>query len=382
MFSGGSLFRRARHPVRVGLVLALGGLGAALLVALQTPAQAATGVGYDVSYPQCNKTLPSGGAFGIVGVNGGLPYSANPCLGTGNGPSELSWAGAGADLYANTADPGSALSSHWPNGQTSPKPCNTATNPGAETPACHYDYGWNAAADSYKDAVAAEVSLGWVAAGSARTVAANRWWLDVETANSWTSNTALNIQALQGAADYLVSVGSPGVGFYSVPSAWASVTGSTSALSVYPTWLAGASSLSDAQSRCGGDGFTGGGIALVQFISGGFDNDYYCTSQPPLSFGTAAQTLKAAVASSAITVQLPQPAAAAVTVSLTSSSTGGSFATSAAGPWTATLNLAVPSGGSVTASFYYRDSKAGSPVLSATAPGYNSATQTERVKRR
>src|SRR5437879_5431539 len=147
MFSGGSLFRRARHPVRVGLVLALGGLGAALLVALQTPAQAATGVGYDVSYPQCHKTLPSRGAFGV-------------------------------------------------------------------------------------------------AAGSARTVAANRWWLDVETANSWTSNTALNIQALQGAADYLVSVGSPGVGFYSVPSAWASVTGSTSALSVYPTWLAGASSLS------------------------------------------------------------------------------------------------------------------------------------------
>src|SRR5205814_1115595 len=115
--------------------------------------------------------------------------------------------------------------------------------------------------------VAAEVSLGWVAAGSTRTVAANRWWLDVETANSWTSNAALNIQALQGEADYLVSVGAPGVGFYSVPSAWTSVTGSTNAFSAYPTWLAGASSLTDAQSRCAGRGFTGGTIALAQFPS-------------------------------------------------------------------------------------------------------------------
>ena len=252
-------------------------LAGSSLAAMGVRAATDPNVGYDISYPQCNGPFPSG-AFGVAGVNGGKPYGANLCLGTGDGPSELSWAGMNAQLYANTADPGPALSSHWPTGQTSPKECNTTSNPGSDTAQCHYDYGWNAAADSYKDAVAAEVSLGWVSAGSTRTVVANRWWLDVETANSWTSNTALNIQALRGEADYLASVGAPGVGFYSVSSAWKSVTGSTTAFSAYPTWLAGARSLADAQSRCATKGFTGGPTVIVQFPSKGFDGDYRCTA--------------------------------------------------------------------------------------------------------
>src|SRR5260221_2701800 len=36
--------------------------------------------GYDVSYPQCSSILPSSPQFGVVGVNGGKPYSANSCL--------------------------------------------------------------------------------------------------------------------------------------------------------------------------------------------------------------------------------------------------------------------------------------------------------------
>src|SRR6516165_5996115 len=99
----------------------------------------------------------------------------------------LAWAGVNAGLYANTADPGPLLSSDWPNGQTSPKQCNTVGNPGMDTPECHYDYGWNAAADSYRDAVTAYIALGWAPPGSTRTPVANQWWrLDVETANSWT----------------------------------------------------------------------------------------------------------------------------------------------------------------------------------------------------
>ena len=43
-----------------------------------------------------------------MGVNGGRVYIVNPCLGTGDGASELSWAGMNAGLYANTGDPGPA----------------------------------------------------------------------------------------------------------------------------------------------------------------------------------------------------------------------------------------------------------------------------------
>ena len=185
-----------------------------LLAVPIAPAASDSTVGFDISWPQCNGNFPSGGAFGIVGVNGGKPFGANPCLGTGNGPSELSWAGMNAQLYANTADPGPALSTHWPNGQTSPKQCNTAANPGSNTLECHYDYGWNAATDSYRDAVNAYVSLGWAQSGATRTPVANQWWLDVETANSWTSTPSLNVQALQGELDYLTSAGAAGIGFY------------------------------------------------------------------------------------------------------------------------------------------------------------------------
>src|SRR5438105_12169322 len=148
--SGGVSMQR---PHKLALLSAL--LAAGLTLATSAAASATTdpNSGYDISYPQCNGSFPAPGAFGIAGVNGGRLYSANPCLGAGDGPSELSWAGMNAILYANTGDPGPALSSHWPNGQTSPQQCNTATNPGSNTPQCHYDYGWNGAADSYRDAV-------------------------------------------------------------------------------------------------------------------------------------------------------------------------------------------------------------------------------------
>jgi hypothetical protein len=356
--------------------------GLAVVVALVVSAAAAaspSGVGYDISFPQCNVPFPTAGAFGIVGVNGGRPFGANPCLGTGSGPSELAWAGMSAQLYANTADPGPALSSRWPNGQVSPKPCNTAANPGADTPECHYDYGWNAAADSYLDAVAAYVSLGWATAGATRTPVANQWWLDVESANSWTQGTSLNVQALQGEVDYLHSAGAAGVGFYANVADWQTITGNTTGFVSSPTWLAGASSLADAQSRCGGSGFTGGGVALVQFLSGGFDNDYRCVSQLGLVVTPAAQTLIAGVASAPLYVLLPQPATAAVTVSLGSSSASGSFAVNPSGPWSSTLTLQVAVGAGSTAGFYYSDTRAGSPVLTASASTYTSGTQTETV---
>ena len=347
---------------------------AALLAcgALTTPAGATTGVGNDISYPQCNGAFPATPAFGIVGVNGGRVFLANPCLGTGDGPSELAWAGVNAGLYANTGDPGPALSSRWPNGQTSPKECNTPANPGSDTPECHYDYGWNAAADSYQDAANAYAQLGW-------TQPANEWWLDVETANSWTSTQALNVQALQGEVDYLSSAGVASVGFYSTPSMWQTITGSTTAFAAHPTWLAGATSLADAQSRCGAAGFTGGAIVLVQFVSGGVDDDVRCTAQPALSFSTAPQSLVAGSPSGAMSVQLAQAAPAALVVTVTSTSAAGVFSASASGPWSSTISLPVAAGGTATGSFFYQDTQAGNATLTASATGYADAAQTETV---
>jgi len=230
-------------------------------------------VGYDISYPQCGKPYPANPAFGIVGVNRGIVFNANPCLGTGAGPSQLAWAGKRAELYANTGNPGPRLSSRWPIGQVTPKRCS-AQDP--DTAKCAYDYGWNAAADSYATAVKAYIALGWAAAGSTRTPVDNHWWLDVETANSWRSNVTLNIAALRGAVAYLESVGAASVGFYSAPFMWDEITGATATFDGHPTWVAGASTLKGARARCAGDGFTGGGVALAQYLYNGFDANVRC----------------------------------------------------------------------------------------------------------
>jgi hypothetical protein len=244
--------------------------------------QTASPAGYDISYPRCGGGFPANPVFGIVGVNAGIVYSPNPCLGTGDGPSELTWAGGpSAQLYANTANPGPALSTHWPNGQTSPRTCNTPTVPGADTADCAYDYGWNAAANSYQAAVQAYVALGLAPQGATRTPASNTWWLDVETANSWRSDLSLNVADLQGAVAYLQSVGAASVGFYSTAYQWTQITGGTLVFAAAPAWVAGAASLLQATSTCQASGFTGGSVALAQYPAQGFDADLDCAPVPP-----------------------------------------------------------------------------------------------------
>ena len=233
--------------------------------------------GYDISYPQCGGAYPGNIAFGIVGVTRGIAFSANPCLGAGGtGASQLKWAGRNARLYMNTGNPGPKLSSHWPIGQTSPRACATASSPGTDTANCAYDYGWNSATNAYATAVKAYVSLGWAASGSTRTPVANRWWLDVETANSWRTNVSLNVTALHGAADYLKSVGAASVGFYSAGNMWTQITGGTTAFAAYPSWVAGASTLHGAKASCLRPAFTGGSVTFAQYFASGFDADYPC----------------------------------------------------------------------------------------------------------
>lgn len=233
--------------------------------------------GYDISYPQCGNPLPASPAFAIVGVNGGRAFSPNPCLGMGDVPSELAWAaGTSAQLVANTGNPGPVLSTHWPNGQTSPRACNTASSPGNDTADCAYDYGWNAAADSYKTAVLAYISLGLAPQAATQTPTANAWWLDVETANSWRSDVSLNVAALQGAVAYLQSAGAASVGFYSASHQWSQITGGTRVFAAGPSWVAGATTTSQARANCRTGGFTGGRVQLAQYAANGFDADWRC----------------------------------------------------------------------------------------------------------
>jgi hypothetical protein len=94
-----------------------------------------------------------------------------------------------------------------------------------------------------------------------------------------------------------------------------------------------------------------------------------------IGFTSAPQTLTAGSPSGTMTVQLSQAAATPVSITLSSSSTGGGFATSAAGPFSPTLSLSTTS----AAGFYYEDTKAGNPTLTASATGYTSGSQTETV---
>lgn len=233
--------------------------------------------GYDISRPQCGGAFPSNPLFGIVGVNGGRPYDANPCL-----AAEYQWAlgsstssYAKASFYLNTADPGPQLSTHWPTDATTPRPCD-----GTWSTDCTYDYGWYAAQDSFAKATS---SVGVAAASAAR------WWLDVEIGNSWADASetpnwaALNIADLQGAVAFLQSQGVASVGFYSTGYQWNQITGLTASTSgsyfaaTLPNWVAGANSLKGAQSRCStAYSLTGGRVELTQYPSGGYDADYLC----------------------------------------------------------------------------------------------------------
>lgn len=232
-----------------------------------------TSAGNDVSWPQCGSALPEAAAFAIVGINAGRADSTNPCLAT-----QLSWAasslgGTGQPLvalYVNTANPGTA-GSWWPTsntyaGTTVDNPYGECS-PGSVGAACSFMYGY---AKAYDDA-----TIRGAADASSFT-----WWLDVETGNSWSPDTAANIADLEGMAAYFGSIGAT-TGIYSTRTDWAEIAGtvpSTSILYSLPSWLAGAASASEAEAGCSEAALTGGGhVALTQYTSGALDYDHSCS---------------------------------------------------------------------------------------------------------
>ena len=245
----------SRSRYAMGRALISVAAATALAAVVGTAASAVVRYGNDISWPQCGGAFPARAGFGIVGVGNGVPFSTNPCL-----AAEWQWAVAarGAPAYyMNLSNPGAA-SSHW--NQGGPKPCSgSSTDLG-----CAYDYGWNAAAAAFAYASSQT---------SPASAVAHVWWIDVETTNTWSPNTAVNLAVVQGALVYLKQQTSKAVGVYSTSYQWGVITGGAHVGA--PVWAAGASSAASAPSSCG-TGFTGRPVRLVQFPDGSYDGDYRC----------------------------------------------------------------------------------------------------------
>lgn len=281
-------------------ILSLTALSLLLSFAVLTPAQAAkplsssaksgsTPVGNDISYPQCGSTLPTGHAFGIVGVNGGTAAKTNPCL-----AEQLTWANAAtggtsqpkAQLYVNTANPGEVIDqiTTWPTNNTD-ETGYTPNNPyglcsGANDAACSWQYGWNRAVEAVNDRFLPAATAAAVDTNPASYV----WWLDVETGNTWQSGSpealARNAASLEGMAAHYNYRGAK-VGVYSTNSQWGQIVGSsvTSASNLYglDNWQAGALTLRGAKSNCANTPFTPTAkVTITQYVSAGLDYDYSC----------------------------------------------------------------------------------------------------------
>jgi hypothetical protein len=269
-----------RHALRSVAVVALA-VVATLLAVPGTASAAPPAIGYDVSYPQCGTTLPRDRAFAVVGVNGGLSTRANPCL-----AAQLSWAWGSsgalaaqprAQVYLNTANPGEVLDqvTTWPvRGATPYGDCD-----GTNSAACSWQYGWERAENSV-------TSFFTPAALEARVdgrPGQYTWWLDVETMNTWQAGTpdalARNLAALEGMTAYLVAQGGR-VGLYSTGQQWAQIVGSVPAdspVAALDSWLAGATSLGDAQAACREPALVPDGrVTLSQYVHGGLDRNQSC----------------------------------------------------------------------------------------------------------
>ncbi len=208
-------------------------------------------MGYDISFPQCGGTFPAPPVgLTVVGVNDGKAFTHNPCFG-----AEAAWAGGQLTVYMNINAPpaGDPAGLSGPAGQCS----------GNDTGCMAYNYGFNAAVDSFSTASAAGAS-------------ASVWWLDVETANTWDSNTFNNSRTIQGAIDALTGEGVI-AGIYSTGFQFGRIAGSYAPAT--PIWVATGDGQSSAIEYCSPLHAFGNGTAwLTQFGTAGvpYDQDYAC----------------------------------------------------------------------------------------------------------
>ncbi len=295
-----------------------------VLTASVTPAQAEQPgdvdprTGVDVSWPQCGEALPTGVSYAILGVTGGTAATTNTCL-----ADQLSWAfesttGANpaqprVQLYVNTANPGEVLEEYdvstWPIDNVDVRGDDSyastddvrgnpygrcAATPGnfrgfTNDLACSWQYGWNRAVEAVDQRFAPAARE----AGVSDLASDYRWWLDVETMNSWQRDGAeayaKNTASLEGMKQFYAAEGVVTVGLYSTSYQWRQIVGITLSapeednpavganLKNAPSWMAGAFNAVNAQNRCTFlAGLTGGPVTLNQYIDEDLDYNYSC----------------------------------------------------------------------------------------------------------
>src|SRR6266700_3059007 len=186
-------------------------LAAVVLVVSNTAAAAAfdpyaTGSGgYDYSYIQCGAAAPAA-AFGVVGVNAGYPFTYyNSCLAAEYAAAART---GNAALYINTGyDPSYTAI----DGRHTTQACSNSSAAIAGTPA--QQAAWAVGCSE------AQQDISYAANQSATSPTA--WWLDVETANSWSSSDlSLNRYAIQGIVDTLRPATPAPIGIYSTSYQW------------------------------------------------------------------------------------------------------------------------------------------------------------------
>jgi len=240
----------ARVLVAVALAFASLGVGAAPALA-SGPLYARGAVGYDSSAYQCG--LPARGAFAVVAVTNGRPFTRNPCV-----AAELASAPGPPAVYMNTG-----YSPLYASRITAGCAAGAASVSGSAVQRQAYAIGCSEV-DSARS---------YLYAATGKRV--RTWWLDVETANSWSDTSLLlNRAALRGAVDFLKARGAI-LGLYSTSRQWAEVTGGWAAPGFDANWVAGAESPAQAAAMCGGS-ITGAPVWLVQFVRQGLDADRAC----------------------------------------------------------------------------------------------------------
>ncbi len=243
---------------------------AALLALMQAPARAGTdpypaaGSGYDASYPsaQCNtSTYPPG--FAIIGLGGGRPFTTNACLTNEWNHASTSGTPAAPSLYFNTGYAGAYAKQITAGCQNAvghaPIP-SSVTGHQRSTEEQAWEIGCSEAA--------------YAALHEPGTPA--MWWADVETGNSWSTNTTYNDLAIDGIAYEMSSLGTP-TGFYSTPAMWDKIAGAgfASTPAVDADWQPASSS------SCPASGFSNSPVWLIQYgtvTAGGasFSQDVAC----------------------------------------------------------------------------------------------------------